>query len=399
MSAGDVKDSRTVQPAEWNHQSRVALVLPNLMIGGAEHQALKLLAALPSIAACTSLVLLQGWKPVQLRDAVPRHVKVAVSPYGRRDPRVIPWLAALLRRERTQLVQAFLWHAEFIAAMACKLAPGVLLVGSERGDRAEPFYGTVQRALDRMLIFPSTVRFVANSHSSFEALCRAGYRAAHIDVIRNGVELMQAVDSSAVLHGLPADAFIACTVSSLRTYKGIDTLVRAIAACQADLGIYALVVGEGPEQRRLADLAVELGVAERVRFAGRQWPAEPWMRAADVGVLASTLSEASSNSVLEFMAAGRAVFATAVGGTPELVVDGVTGRLFRPNNWQELARLLEDGARDRRGLQEMGRRAHERVVSNFSITAAAAEYAKLWRDVIAQRRAGANQGKLNDTIE
>lgn len=360
---------------------RVTFVLPNLMLGGAEHQAIKLLGAMPPGAATVTLVVLQGWLPAPLRDAVPVGIDLVVAPYGRRDPRVVPWLAARLRDERTEVVQAFLWYAEVVAAWACRLVPGVSLVGSERGDRGDTFYGPLRRLLDRAVVFPTTRRFVANSEASIAALTRAGFPADRVQLIRNGVETRDSTDGHLPDLELPDGAFVACAVGSLQAYKGVDTLVRAVSACRTESGVHAVIVGDGPERGRLETLARDLGVAARVRFVGRQYPADPWIRLADIGVLSSVRDEACSNAILEFMASGRAVFATNVGGTPELIEDGVTGRLFRANDWRELGRLLDDAALDRGPLKAMGQRAEERVRNAFSIRAAADAYARTWRSV------------------
>lgn len=367
---------------------RVAFVLPNLMLGGAEHQAVKLLAALRPGSTSVSLFLLQGWLPDPLRPAVPAAIPVTVAPFGRRDPRVISWLASRFKRDRIEVVQSFLWYADVIAAAASRLAPGVRLVGSERGDRGATFYGPLRRVLDHVIVFPAARRFVANSRASIDALQRAGYPGDRIVLIPNGVRAGDLESARLPAAEFPSGAFVACTVGSLQPYKGVETLVRAVAACDAELSIHALIVGDGPERGALENLAGELGATDRLRFVGRQWPPERWMRMANVGILASIRDEASSNSILEFMALGRAVFASAVGGSPELVQDGVTGRLFRPGDWRSLARMLEAAARDRQDTLDMGARAASRARSRFSIDAAAESYVQLWREEAASRLNG-----------
>ncbi len=360
------------------HVPRVALVLPNLMLGGAEHQAVKLLTALSSNGVRPLLVVLQRWLPSPLRGAVPEGTTVVTSPFGRRDPRVVPWVAARLREHRIDVVQTFLWYADVVAALACRRAPYAALVCSERGDRGKTFYGPIRRLLDRVIVFPTTRRFVANSEASIRALVRAGFPEARIELIRNGVELGGDGHTAARALDLPQGALVACMVGSLQPYKGVETFVRAVGTCPAGSRVHAVIVGAGPERTRLESLSRELGIGARIQFVGPQHPPEPWMRAADVGILASMRDEACSNSILEFMAQARPVFATAVGGNPELVVDGTTGRLFPPGDWRALASLLEIAARNRDALREMGRMAAERARASFAISAAASAYTRLW---------------------
>ena len=368
------------------------------MLGGAENQAVKLLGSLQPDAAAVSLVILQGWLPAPLREAVPGGINVAVAPYGRRDPRVVSWLAARLRDDRTEVVQAFLWYAEVVAALACRSLPSVALVGSERGDRGRTFYGPLRRLLDRTVTFPAMRRFVANSGASIAALRRAGYPADRIQLIRNGVELKAPADGHIPDLKLDPGAFVACAVGSLQSYKGVDTLIRAVSTCRKESAVHAVIVGDGPERGRLETLARDLGIAARVRFVGRQYPPDPWIRLADVGVLNSIRDEACSNAILEFMAGGRAVFATGVGGTPELIEDGVTGRLFPPKDWRRLGRLLDDAALDRAALRAMGQRAQVRIRRDFAIVAAADAYTRLWRSEAARTSAFTTQ-ELDDRTD
>ncbi len=112
-------------------------------------------------------------------------------------------------------------------------------------------------------------------------------------------------------------------VGNLVPVKGIDRLFRAMAELpQARLRI----VGDGPLRRKLARLAVKLGIHDRVDFLGRKPPKEvaDLMRAADVLCLPSR-SEGMPNVVLEALACGAPVVATAVGEIPFLIRDGVNG--------------------------------------------------------------------------
>ncbi len=366
---------------------RVAFVLPNLMLGGAEHQAIKLLTALPPGAVTVTLIVLQGWYPQPLRDAVPAGVDVQCAPYGRHDPRVVLWLARHIRGRRVQVVQAFLWYAELIAALACRLAGTATLIGSERGDRADTFYGRIRRALDRLIIIPGVECFVSNSSASTAALLRAGVPANRIELIPNGVPVdADNSDAGPVVRRGGEGGLIACSVGSLQPYKDVETLVRAVAASNPTSEVRAVIVGEGPEQTRLEQLASELGVGGQVEFVGRQYPPQPWMRAADVGVQSSRRDEACSNSVLEFMACARPVMATRTGGNPELVTDKVTGWLFPPGDWRALASLLDSAAQDRRALEAMGTQAAAHVRERFSIDSAAMAFARLWSRMVSANR-------------
>jgi teichuronic acid biosynthesis glycosyltransferase TuaC len=150
--------------------------------------------------------------------------------------------------------------------------------------------------------------------------------------------------------GLPSDERIVTFVGVLTPRKGIDTLVEAMGIIMRDGTAPLLVIaGIGELRDSLEARARELGVADRIRFVGKVAHDEVawWMAAGDIFCLPS-LSEGLPTVVCEAMACGRAVVATAVDGTPEIVDDGATGLLVQPRDAPGLAgalsRLLADDA-------------------------------------------------------
>jgi glycosyltransferase involved in cell wall biosynthesis len=175
--------------------------------------------------------------------------------------------------------------------------------------------------------------------------------------------------------GVPAGAPVAAIVGRLVEWKGQEVAIRALHLLRGSHPeLRLLVVGEAPPgsaayAERLRRVAAELGVAERVVFAGfAPHPAE-LLAAADVLVHASTSPEPFGRVLLEAMALARPVVATAAGGAPEVVEDGVTGVLAPPGDAAALAgalrRLLDDPA----AAARMGRAGRERLRAEFSLEA------------------------------
>ena len=176
----------------------------------------------------------------------------------------------------------------------------------------------------------------------------------------------QAGDAVREGFAIPQDAFVAGLVANVRPLKRQADLIEALAAMPSgEVESHVLLVGTGPddELQALRDRAESLGVSDRVHMRGVTGDIVPWIRALDVGVLASR-TEGLSNAIIEYMACGLPVLASAVGGNPELVEDGVSGALFQVGDVEALARhltqLRDDPAR-RAAQGAAGRARYERL--------------------------------------
>lgn len=175
---------------------------------------------------------------------------------------------------------------------------------------------------------------------------RLGVAPDHVAVIPNGVDtdIFTILDRSACRAelGLPADGRVILFVGSLDPVKGIDTLLRAFGALSPRLlePTRLAVVGGGHLEQPLKALAVELGLADRVTFAGPVSHARlpVWMNAADFLCLPS-LREGHPNVMMEALACGTPVVGSAVGSVPDFI-DGATGFLATPGDAADLADKL-----------------------------------------------------------
>jgi glycosyltransferase involved in cell wall biosynthesis len=168
--------------------------------------------------------------------------------------------------------------------------------------------------------------------------------------------------------------------------NGVEHLVRAMPEIGRRVDAEAVIVGDGPERSALEELAVDLGVSDRVSFLGARPHAEMpgLLSSGDLAVFPS-LMEATSVAALESMACELPVAASRVGGLPEIVDEGV-GTLFAPADPASLASavvaLLTGGH-----LRELGRVARERVVQRWSNDRLVDRHVQVYQDVIARRRA------------
>jgi glycosyltransferase involved in cell wall biosynthesis len=183
-----------------------------------------------------------------------------------------------------------------------------------------------------------------------DELVGMGVRPGHITPLRNGVDLQRfaPLDREQARAALGVAGFTLLSVGQLVAHKGHDLAIRALALLP---GVSLLVAGSGPDRARLEALARQLGVADRVRLVGPvpQPELRDYYNAADLLVLASE-REGWANVLLESMACGTPVVASAVCGTPEVVTAPEAGRLMAartPDSLAEAVRLLRSAAPER----------------------------------------------------
>jgi glycosyltransferase involved in cell wall biosynthesis len=156
------------------------------------------------------------------------------------------------------------------------------------------------------------------------------------------------------------------SAARLEAQKGHDVFLEALALAQrGGLEFTAAIAGDGSERDSLERRAGELGVAGRVKFLGRVEEVGPLLLAADTVALPSRW-EGLPLTLLEALARARPVVASAVGGIPDVIEDGVHGRLVPPENPEALAEALEGFARRSDAALKLGRAGQHRVRESYT---------------------------------
>jgi glycosyltransferase involved in cell wall biosynthesis len=197
--------------------------------------------------------------------------------------------------------------------------------------------------------------------------------ARKISIIQNGCSMERVDPSKAHPDGIREslgfsnDDFVLIAMARLEPQKGHRILLQALALLHAQFtNIKLICLGTGALQDELAKLTRELGLEAIVRFVGFRSNVADWLAAADVGVLPS-FYEGLPLAAVETLAAGLPIVATAVDGTPEVVVDGETGLLVSPGDPAAIAEAISRLVRQpelRRKLASAGR---DRVLKHFTI--------------------------------
>lgn len=214
----------------------------------------------------------------------------------------------------------------------------------------------------------------------------AGLPPSKVEVIHNGIELAKfARDRHATraelerAFDIPASAPIAVTVAVLRPAKGIEVLLEAVRHIP---GACFLIIGDGPSRGDFERLAATLGVTDRIRWAGYRTDVHTLLAGADLFVHPS-LTDAFPTVLLEAAAAGLPVVSSNVGGIPEIVLPGQTGRLIPPGDAAVLAASISNVLADRAALRAMGERAREHAMRNFSVDGWVERMTALYDEVLA----------------
>jgi glycosyltransferase involved in cell wall biosynthesis len=309
-------------------------------------------------------------------------------------------LARDLARDRVDIVHAYNLYGNVFAVPAARMAgvPAVIAAVRDLGVYLDGWKRRVQRTA---CLFADLV--LVNADSIKDWLVSDGYPPDKIVVIRNGINLSRFSESrrtGRIRHelGIPAGAPLLSTIARLCPSKGAAVSIDAMPMIHArHPDARLLIVGEGLKSTRgelhvddtfqssLAARARALGVDHRVIFTGYRPDIPDILRDVDVSMQPS-YTEGLSNSVLEAMAAGVAVVATPVGGTPEVLRDDEHGCLTPVGDARALAgavcALIEDPARRAR----LGRAARELVHARFSVERMVEATERVYRDLLERKR-------------
>lgn len=227
----------------------------------------------------------------------------------------------------------------------------------------------LRRFLDRHVIARGVDAFIAVSREDRRRMIEIeGISPEVIRFIPNGIPPLPEPKGDLRRElGIEQGAPVVGAVGQLREEKNFDVLIRAVAtAVQRLPGLRLVIAGDGPEAGNLRRLVSELRLADVVILAGLRRDIPEVLATFDVAVCCSS-REGSPLSVMEYMAAGKPVVASRVGGIPDLIDDGVHGLLVEPGRADPLAEALERLLAAPEDRRSMGRRGRERQAQEFDL--------------------------------
>lgn len=263
----------------------------------------------------------------------------------------IPALRRAMKEFKPDLLNA---HTGSAHAMALILAPrGVPVVRTRADARPAKSHALARWAAGR------TAGFIA-ANSAIKTELSDAFPRSHIHLVPQGVEGLDEMTD-------PPGAPIVGILGRLDAVKGHQVLLDAAQILAPQIpGLRVVCAGQGKLLERLRWQLKPSGLERTVALLGRVPDRWAFTYACRVGVVPSIGSEAVSRVTLEWMASGRPVVASRVGGIPDLVEHGVTGLLVEPGNAQELAAALKTLLDDPGRAHAMGVAARDRWASSFT---------------------------------
>jgi len=351
---------------------QIAFYIGSLHSGGSEQHVVRLLEGLPNFGYRVALIVNSKSGPLldKVTNLGVEVVEIPISPTLGGRLGFIFNTAKFLRDHHFDIVQGFNDITIFYLSLAAKLAGTPILLFALRNTHIlnspsikTKLIGWVCRNLaDGVIVNSSQTAQQMTKKYSVPEEC--------VKIVYNGVQYLKdhqpddAVQMREKL-GIHATRKTIGIVARLDPIKRVDTLVKT-AILLSDLPIQFVIVGDGEERANLQASVESAGQSNRFIFAGDQKDPYPWISAFDIGVLCSE-SEGFPQAILEYMATGLPVVASAVGGISELVIEGETGFLVSPDAPLAFATAIRRLIENPELCEQMGKAGRKKAQDCFSM--------------------------------
>ncbi len=367
----------------------IAHVIYRLGVGGLENGLINLINRMPAEKYRHMIICLKG--STQFRERLQRK-DVQVIDLKKKDGqdwRSFVSLYQILKQNKVDII-----HTRNLATIEYQVsalfARIIHRVHSEHGwDTFDPEGNNKKYQILRRLMSPLIQVFIPLSlHLQSYLIEKVGISEQKITRICNGVDIEKFYPAK-VKHyvsdcplSYSTGIITIGTVGRMHGVKDQLTLVHAFRLLLTEHPeltgqVNLMVVGDGPLKKIAIELLEEWQLQNYAWLPGERSDIDEIMRSLDIFVLPSQ-AEGISNTILEAMASGLPVVATAVGGNPELVEDGKTGLLVPHSDPAAMARALLDLIEDKQKRQQMSENSHQSILDNFSIQAMVNQYTEVY---------------------
>ncbi|NQU20550.1 MAG: glycosyltransferase [Candidatus Nealsonbacteria bacterium] len=369
--------------------TRVLHVINGEHYAGAERVQDLLAAELPGLGFEVGLACLKPDRFPKLRHATDAPL-YELPMRHRFDLRVVWRLARLVRREGYELLHAHTARSALVASAASIVArvPLVHHVHSPTAaDSTRRWRARINAWVERMSLRRASA-LIAVSNSLKQHVRERGFDDELISVVPNGVPCRAATPAC----DGPKAEWTLGTVALFRPRKGIEVLLKALVVLRSQgIAVRLRAVGgfeTGEYEREVKSLAGELALNDCIEWTGFTRDVDTELARMDLFVLPSLFGEGLPMVVLEAMAAGVAVVATRVEGTPEAIRDGRDGLIAEPDDPKDLAAAIARITSGQVDWHTLRTNARRRQAERFSEKAMAAGVAEVYRRVLGGRFGG-----------
>ncbi len=307
---------------------------------------------------------------------------------GQIDRAAVAGIRQLTIRTDADVVHAHGYKADIYVYLALR-GLGVPLVSTCHTWYDTDWKASLYGRMDRFVLRKYT-RVVAVSGEVEQRLLKAGVRAEKVCVVHNGIDLCP---FNASLPSLRADAkeqgaLLVGLVGRLAWEKGVDLFLRAAARVLVEVPeARFVVVGEGPDREKLERLIDELRIRESAVLIGRRDDMASVYASFDV-MVSSSRQEGMPIAILEGMASGLALVATAVGEVPTAVVNGQTGVLVPSEDIGRMAAAIVQLLRDTQLRKQLGDAARRSIEEQYSAARMTEDYLRVYEEAVAAAKRG-----------
>ncbi len=358
-------------------KKKVLQLVPSFNQGGSERQALQLARLLQDDGTHDiRLACLNKGGILLDSDIGRRFVEIPEFPlnsfYDLNFFRQVRTFSGWLRANDIEVVQTHDFYTNIFGMIGSRIAGVRVRIAAKRETGMRT---ALQNFIERRA-FRLASAVVVNSEAVRRSLLDSGVSKRKLQLVYNGIDMAQfdgySRDRAAVLRelGLPAESkfrFVTIVANLREKVKNHEMFLRAAKRVAEEFPDARFVAaGEGERMRLITEEAERLGIADRMFFIGRCTRIPELLGASAICVLTSD-SEGFANSILEYMAAGKPVVATNVGGAAEAIVEGVTGFLVDANDDRAMAERIVTLLGQPALAERFGNVARERVAERFSI--------------------------------
>lgn len=360
--------------------------------GGAEKQLYLLASSLSQNKFRPIVVQLSSDAPLTAPISDIGHLEIIHLPtqriYGPGGFRQVIRLLLLAKKRKVDIIHTFFEKSEVMGWLTARLAgiPNWITSRRDLGFKRKRIYDKIFR-----LTVKDCKKCIVNCGAVKDQIVRQnGLERGTVEVIYNGLDpagYQKLLDGDSLRRGLGLEngtPLVGMIANFNFEIKGHIYFLGAAKKILKEVpGVKFILVGDGPLKARYEEMARELRLQKNAFFLGNRADVPNIISNLDVSVLSST-SEGLSNVILESMAGGKPVVATDVGGSKEMIQDGITGYLVPPSDSNALAKAIVDLLRNPDKAVAMGEMGRKIVKEQFTVEAMVKKFEKLYFSLLEE---------------